>query len=85
MPYLRQHQEPVGRMTALAKPMYMRYQRKAQHPDSGVGICAWTVYNMTATYLQRHEQALTLNVGETEVDASGITVNVTVANNVLDA
>ena len=42
------------------------------------------VYVMTATYLERHKQTLTLNICETEVDTSRVTINVTIAHNVLN-
>ena len=40
---------------------------------------------MGATYLQRHQQTLPLDVSETEIDATGVTVDVDVPNYVFNA
>ena len=40
---------------------------------------------MGATYLQRHQQTLPLDVSETEIDATGVTVDVAVSDDVFNA
>ena len=43
-----------------------------------------TVGRIITAYLERHEQTLTLDIGEAEVDTAGVTMSVTVADDMLD-